>query len=150
MIPPAASKNQKFDIRVTALSGTQTTSLEGGWLYGADLFESHQVGQSIKPLASAEGPVFTDSTGSGSQDHRAGYVLGGGTVIEEYRVNLALRLPDYRIASQIRNRINERFGFETAVALAPGTIEVRVPTKYLETKRRFIQLVRATYLCEFS
>ena len=146
MIPPAASKNQKFDIRVTALSGTQTTSLEGGWLYGADLFESHQVGQSIKPLASAEGPVFTDSTGSDSQNHRAGYVLGGGTVIEEYRVNLALRLPDYRIASHIRNRINERFGFETAVALAPGSIEVRVPTKYLETKRRFIQLVRATYL----
>jgi hypothetical protein len=149
MIPAAASKNQKFDLRVTALPGTQTTSLEGGWLYGADLFEAHQIGQSIKPLASAEGPVFIDSTGSGSpQDPRAGYILGGGTVIEEYRVNLALRLPDYRVASQIRNRIDERFGYETALALAPGTIELRIPTKYLEAKRRFIQLVRATYLVD--
>jgi len=148
MIPPAASKNQRFDVRVTALPGTQTTSLEGGWLYGVDLFEARQVGTSIKPLAAAEGPVFTDSAISGSQDPRTGYVLGGGTVVEEYKVNLALRLPDYRIVSQIRNRINERFGYEIAVALAPGSIELRIPTKYLEAKSRFIQLVRATYIVE--
>jgi hypothetical protein len=148
MIPPAASKNQKFDIRVTALPGTQTTSIEGGWLYAADLFEAHQVGQSIKPLAAAEGPVFVDSIGSGSQDARTGYVLGGGTVLEEYKVNLALRIPDYRVASQVRNRINGRFGYDTAFALAPGSIELRVPTRYAETKSRFIQLVRATYLID--
>lgn len=148
MIPPAASKKQRFDVRVTALPGTQTTSLEGGWLYGVDLFEARQVGISIKPLAAAEGPVFTDSAISGSQDPRTGYVLGGGTVVEEYKVNLALRLPDYRIVSQIRNRINERFGYEIAVALAPGSIELRIPTKYLEAKGRFIQLVRATYIVE--
>jgi len=146
MIPPAASKNQRFDVRVTALPGTQTTSLDGGWLYGVDLFEAHQVGISIKPLAAAEGPVFTDSAISGSQDPRTGYVLGGGAVAEDYKVNLALRLPDYRVVSQIRNRINERFGYEIAVALAPGNIELRIPTKYLEAKGRFIQLVRATYL----
>jgi hypothetical protein len=146
MIPPAALKNQKFDIRVTALPGTQTTSLEGGWLYGADLFDAHQLGQGVKPLASTEGPVFTDSISSGQQDPRAGYVLGGGKVLEDYKVNLALRLPDYRIASQIRNRINERFGYETALALAPGSIELRIPTKYLENKSRFIQLVRAMYI----
>ena len=146
MIPPAASKNQRFDVRVTALPGTQTTSLEGGWLYGVDLFEVRQGGAGIKPFATAEGPVFTDSAIPGSQDPRIGYVLGGGTVIEEYKVNLALRLPDYRVVSQIRNRINERFGYEIAVALAPGSIELRIPTKYLEAKGRFIQLVRATYL----
>jgi hypothetical protein len=146
MIPPAASKNQRFDVRVTALPGTQTTSLEGGWLYGVDLFEVRQGGAGIKPFATAEGPVFTDSAIPGSQDPRIGYVLGGGTVIEEYKVNLALRLPDYRVVSQIRNRINDRFGYEIAVALAPGSIELRIPTKYLEAKGRFIQLVRATYL----
>ena len=40
IIPPAASKNERFDIRVSALGGTQTTSLAGGWLYGADLYEA--------------------------------------------------------------------------------------------------------------
>ena len=107
---------------------------------------TQQAGTSIKPLATAEGPVFVDSTASDSQDQRVGYVLGGGSVIEEYKVNLTLRLPDYRVVSQIRNRINERFGYETAMALAPGNIELRIPTKYMDAKGRFIQLVRATYL----
>jgi hypothetical protein len=148
LILPAATKNQHFDVRVTALPSTQTTSLEGGWLYGANLFESARGGTSIRPLASAEGPVFTDTTGFDSQDPRTGFVLGGGTVVEEYKINLSLHLPDYIAASLIRNRINERFGFETAVALAPGTIELRIPTKYLENKSRFIQLVSVTYLVE--
>ena len=148
MIPPAASKNQRFDLRVTALPGTQTTSLEGGWLYGTDLFDTQQGGTSIKPLAAAEGPVFVDSTTSDSQGQKVGYVLGGGSVIEEYKVNLTLRLPGYLIVSKIRDRINERFGYETAIALAPGTIELRVPTKYIDAKSRFIQLVRATYVVE--
>lgn len=148
MIMPAATKNEHFDIRVSALPSTQTTSLEGGWLYGAELFEAHRGGTGIRPLASAEGPVFTNTADSGSQDPRTGFVLGGGTVVEDYKINLTLRLPDYLAASQIRNRLNGRFGFETAVALAPGTIELRVPTKYLENKSRFLQLVSVTYIVE--
>jgi len=148
IIPPVASANQRFDIRVIALSSTQTTSLEGGWLYGTDLCEARQLGISIKSLAAAEGPVYTDSLDPNAADSRAGYVLGGGLVRDEYKINLALRHPDYRLASQIRNRINERFGYETAWALAPGSIELRVPIKYATAKDRFIQLVRATYLAE--
>jgi hypothetical protein len=148
IILTAASKNQHFDVRVTALPSTQTTSLAGGWLYGADLFEAHQVGRSMRPLASVEGPVFTDTTGSDSQDPRTGFILGGGTVVEDYKINLTLRLPDYRAVSQIRNRINGRFGFEAAVALAPGTIELRVPAKYQENKSRFLQLINVTYIVD--
>jgi flagellar basal body P-ring protein FlgI len=121
VIPPAAAKGQRFDVRVTALPSTQTTSLEGGWLYSADLCEARQLGISIKSPASAEGPVYTDSIAD-SADNKTGYVLGGGSALDEYKINLALRQPDYRIASQIRNRINERFGYETATALAPGSI----------------------------
>ena len=148
VIPPASSQNQRFDIRVAALSGTQTTSLEGGWLYGADLYEARQFGMSIKPLATAEGSVYVDVLDPNTADLRVGYVLGGGKVGEDFKINLTLRRPDYRVASQIRNRINERFGYETAWALAPGSIELRVPTKYAGAKDRFIQLVKATYLAE--
>ncbi|MGA2172464.1 MAG: flagellar basal body P-ring protein FlgI, partial [Sedimentisphaerales bacterium] len=148
IIPPAASANQRFDVRVTALPSTQTTSLEGGWLYGADLEEARQFGNSIKSLAIAEGPVYLDVLDPNTADARAGYILGGGLVSDDYKVNLTLRRPDYRVVSQIRNRINERFGYETAVALAPGSIELHVPTKYAAEKDRFIQLVRATYLVE--
>jgi len=146
IIPPAASKNQRLDVRVIALPGTQTTSLENGWLYGADLYEARQFGMSVNALATAQGPVYIDSIDS--SDARLGYILGGGTVLEDYKINLALRRPDYRLASLIRNRINERFGFETAVALTPGSVELRVPLKYMTEKGRFIQLVKATYLAE--
>lgn len=148
IIPPAASKNQRFDVRIAALPGTQTTSLEGGWLYGSDLYEARQIGMSTKPLATAQGPVYTDSVGPDLADNRTGYVLGGGAVLEDYKISLVLRRPDYRAAGQIRNRINGRFGYETAWALSPGNIELHVPTKYAAAKDRFIQLVRATYLAD--
>jgi len=148
IIPPAASQKQRFDIRVIALPGTQTTSLGGGWLYGADLYEARHLGISIKSLATTEGPVYVDLLDPNAADARTGYVLGGGSITDDYKINLALRRPDYRTASQIRNRINERFGYETAWALAPGSIELRVPDKYAGAKGKFIQLVRATYLAE--
>ena len=158
IIPPAAVKGQRFDVRVAALPSTQTTSLVGGWLYGCDLYEARQLGISIKSLASAEGPVYIDSLDAGAvtgpastsyaEASRTGFCLGGGSVLNEYKLNLALRRPDYRIASQIRNRINERFGYETARALAPGSVELRVPPRYAAAKGRFLQLVRVTYLTE--
>jgi hypothetical protein len=148
IIPPAASKNQRFDVRITALPGTQTTSLEGGWLYGSDLYEARQIGMSTKALATAEGPIYTDSVGPDPADNRTGYVLGGGEVLEDYKISLVLRRPDYLAAGQIRNRINGRFGYETAWALSPGNIELHVPTKYAAAKDRFIQLVRTTYLAD--
>jgi len=148
IIPPAASKDQRFDVMIAALPSTQTTSLESGWLYGADLYEARQFGMSKKSIATAQGPVYTDSVGQNQADKRTGYVLGGGTVLEDYKISLVLRRPDYRAASQIRNRINGRFGYETALALTPGNIELHIPTKYVAAKNRFIQLVRAIYLAD--
>ena len=57
-IPPLASKNERFDVKVTALAGTQTTSLDGGQLWGADLTEARMFGGTPKVSVTAEGPVF--------------------------------------------------------------------------------------------
>jgi len=150
LMPIAVSKNQHFDVRVTALPGTQTTSLEGGELWGAELWEVGKFNIGAKVLANAEGPIFidtiTDST-SGT-NKRVGYVLAGGTVLDEYKINLVLRQPDYRAASLIRNRLNERFGEDIAKAVSPSRIELKVPAKYRKHKQRFISVVKATYLAE--
>jgi hypothetical protein len=145
VMPPGASQNERFDVSVTALSGTQTTSLKDGSLYGCDLYEARQFGSSIYTLATAEGPVFIDLINP-DVDMRTGYILGGGVVTEELKINLIIRHPDYRVANQIRNRINEKFGTSVATALDPGTIELQVPLKYSNQKYKFLQLVRATYL----
>jgi len=81
-------------------------------------------------------------------DKKVGYVLGGGTVLDDYKINLALRRGDFKLASDIRNRVNELFGYETAWALSPAQIDLRVPPKYAGRKERFIQVVKATYLGE--
>ena len=49
-------------------------------------------------------------------------------------LNLILREADYRKASIIRNRLNERYGKDTAKALSPNRIEVNVPDQYKKQK----------------
>ncbi len=147
-MPAAVSKNRYFDVKATALAGTQTTSLESGWLYGAELRAAGRFGVTTKVLADAEGPVFIDTISDSEPDKKFGYILAGGTILDKYKIGLALRRPDYKIANAIRNRLNERFGGETAKAVSPSQIELKVPAKYINQKRRFISIVRATYLFE--
>jgi len=146
VLPGAAQKNQVFDVVVSALAGAETTSLDGGWLYGADLYEAGRFGVAIKALATAEGPVYIDKVGRGQLEKRRGYVLGGGTVLDDYKINLGIRRPDYETASVVRNRLNERFGYGMAWAVSPGRIDLQVPGKYRDMKARFLLLVRAMYL----
>ncbi len=148
LMPAAVLKNQYFDVKVAALPGTQTTSLEGGWLYGAALRAAGSFGLTTKVLAMAEGPVFIDTINASRTNKRAGYILAGGTVLEGYRISLAFRRPDYRTASLIRNRLNGRFGEGTAKAVSLSQIELKVPAEYREQKQRFISIVKATYLAE--
>jgi len=143
----AVSESRDFDVRVAALPGTQTTSLEGGWLYSTELKQLGRFGMATRVLATAEGAVFVDTLNSSGTDKRAGYVLAGGTVLGEYPVRLALRKPDFRIANAIRNRLNERFGPNTARAL-PEEIELKVLAQYGKRKQRFVSMVKAMYLAE--
>jgi len=147
-IMPTAVKNQYFDVRVAALPGTQTTSLEGSWLYGAELKTAGGFGIGIKVLATAKGPVFIDTLSPDETNKKVGYILAGGRVPNEYKINLGLRRPDYKTASLIRNKLNGRFGEGTARAVSPSQIELKVPAKYRKQKQRFISIVKATYLAE--
>ena len=144
----AVTESRHFDVMVSALPGTQTTSLEGGWLYSAELKQLGRFGMATRVLGVVEGAVFIDTLESIRTDKRVGYVPGGGTVLGEYPINLALRKPDFRFANAIRNRLNGRFGPDTARAMTPDRIELRVPAKYGKQQQRFISMVRAMYLLE--
>jgi len=148
IMPTAVPKNQYFDVRVAALAGTQTTSLEGGWLYGAELRAAGGFGIAIKVAAKAKGPVFIDTLSPDETNKKVGYILAGGRVLNEYKINLGLRRPDYKTASLIRNKLNGRFGGGTARAVSPSQIELQVPAEYRKQKRRFISIVKAVYLIE--
>ncbi|MBN2314750.1 MAG: flagellar basal body P-ring protein FlgI [Sedimentisphaerales bacterium] len=146
IIPAIPSKNEYFDLKVTALPNTQTTSLEGGILYNTELKRPGSFGIATDVLADAEGPIFTDKISSVQADPKVGFVLGGGKVLNEYRIILALQESDFRIANAIRNRLNERFGVGTARAVLADRVEVMVPNYYKNRKQRFISMIQTMYL----
>jgi len=148
IMPTLALKNQYFDVRVTALRGSQTISLDNGGLLAAELKTTGTFGITTNVIAEAEGPVYIDKIGSSETNNRAGYILAGGRVLDEYKVNLVLPKPDLRATSDIRNRLNERFGDGSARAVLPGQIELTAPDKYRRQKQRFISIVKSLYLTE--
>jgi len=146
LMPFNKGKGSRFDIKVEALTGTQTTSLEGGWVYQTELRPTGAFAVALKAFGRASGPIYVDKIGSRDPDKRVGYILGGGTVLQEDRIVLALRTPDYKTANAIRNRINSRFGYNTAKAASNSQIELRIPEEYNDNRKRFIELVRSIYM----
>jgi hypothetical protein len=101
----------------------------------------------IKALATVKGPVFIDTIDSASGS-KTGYILGGGIVLDEYKVIVDLLRPDFITSALIRDKLNNRFGDGTAKALSESRIELGVPANYREQKERFISVVRAMYLSD--
>ena len=148
VVPTMASKNQYFDVRVAALPGTQTTSLDGGRLYTAELKMLGSFGINTKILADAEGPVYIDKINGSGINKRTGYILAGGKVLNENKIILSLHKPDYGMANRIRNRINGRFGDAVAKAVLSDRVELIVPSKYREQRLRFISIITAMFLAQ--
>ena len=148
VVPAIASKNQYLDVRVTALPSTQTTSLEGGRLLMSELKEQGSFGVNTRILADAEGPVFIDKISDLQINKKTGHILAGGKVLDEYKIILLLKKPDYETANYIRNLINGRFGLDIAKAVMSNRVELIVPPKYKEQKQRFISIVAAMYLTQ--
>ncbi len=144
VIPPIASKGDRFDVEVVALEGTQTTSLDGGRLYPAQLkavSRLQRFDQYSETLATAGGAVFIDKLDSDAGPRTKGSVLGGGLVVEDVQISLVLPEPNYLTASAIRNQLNERFGPGTARAISPSRIRLKVPPKFKAEKDRFLAMV---------
>ena len=148
MIPSAVSKRDRFDVKVTALPGSGTLSLQGGWLPKSELHVRGTFGGAVKPLATVEGGVYINAVGEAEPTLTAGYVLGGARSLHDYVGALTLRKPDFLTASAIRNRLSERYGPRTARTASPSIIELKIPSEYEGRKTRFLAMVSATFLVE--
>ena len=135
-----------FDVKVTAVSQDQDTSLDGGWLYTAELNPKGLPVAPVRSFALADGPVYIDKLSSATIDKRVGYILGGGRLFEQPQVLLVIGREDFRMASAVRDLVNDRFGPQTARALSPKQIELQVPLAYKDHRWRFFSMVEAIYL----
>jgi len=157
-IPPAAPVGTRFDVTVEALPGTQTTSLEGGILMSTELYVSMTSSKGTpiksKDWAIASGAIFVNPFINRSNLNelvklRIGRIPNGGVVTRSRPVKLELRRPDYRVASLIQQRINQRFslrGEKVAIAKTPAIIELHIPSSFRHDYRHFLELIMHLYV----
>jgi hypothetical protein len=149
VIPPLAIVKERFDIEVKPLAKTQTTSLRGGTLYTAELKELSRMSsydQYTKSIGAAQGPIFTIQDQATKETHY--YIFGGGTAFLNTTISMVLNQSNYFAAMVIRNRINERFGSNTAKATSSQEIQVTIPAPYYGQKLRFLSMIQLLYLSE--
>lgn len=146
-----------FDLQVEALPNTETTSLRGGRLYTCDLFYFRPVGGGVvqegKVVAKGEGPLFVNpfarqAESASTPNLRSAKIIGGGTSLEDRLVRLVLSTPSYVMATNIRDRINNRFGrgVKIAVAESPSYVAIHIPEVFRERELYFLSLVRHLYV----
>ena len=151
VIPALARQGQTFDVQVTPISRTQTTSLDGGYLYTALLKERSiymRYDQYARTFATAQGQLFRDTIDT--QNSASWYLLGGGIVQNEVQLTMALYQPNFRAANAIRNRINERFGSGVAQAISAAEVRITIPPRFQHQKDRFIRMLQLLYLSDDS
>lgn len=154
-IPPGAPVGTKFDVRVEALPGTATTSLEGGRLYTTRLFRGvvRPAMPATEPLAEARGELFINpfadpaNAGSDSVYRTVGRVLNGGEMRKPLPVTLTLDTPSHARARAITEAINSRFPPQrgdkpVARGLNEETIEITVPAAFRDKAEQFFNLLQ--------
>jgi hypothetical protein len=155
MIPPGAVKGTRFDLLVSAIPGSQTTSVENGQLYTIDLGVN---GASFDDtythaMAKAYGPIYVDpfaaqaAPGQRLELQRQGVILSGGTVITPRTVELMLNRPSWSRSRVIADRINERFprdpGDKSDIANAQSdqVIQINIPARFGSKPDELLRLI---------
>lgn len=118
MVMPFHSRGSRFDVQVSALEGTQTTSLEGGTLVRTtlaplirDLDDRMVLGA---PVAVAHGPVLVRAAARSEReaqllDLKKGIIVGGGRFSGDREIIMELIDPNLRMCLLIEQTINARF-----------------------------------------
>lgn len=148
-IPSLSMAGDRFDIQIKPLTQTQTTSLRGGHLFTSELKEMSRMltfDQFTKNVGIAEGQIFTKIDPETKQESY--YIFGGGITSLKSPITLTLKEGNFRAASAIRNRINERFGANIATATSQNEIQIIIAPQYRHRRQQFLSMLRLLYLSE--
>ncbi len=160
LIPPGGTKGTRFDVLVSCLPQTQTTSLQGGRLWSVDLSlgGSDPSMRFSQKLGVASGPTyinpFDDRTPTQQRldIQRQAVVLSGGVATSNREVELTLNQHSWQRSRLIADRINERFPkapsdhLNTAIAIDDTRITINVPGRYTGRSENLLALISHLYL----
>lgn len=156
-IPPLARRGSTFDLFISAIPNTQTTSLEHGLLWTSEmkvigLTADSMVDVSTRTIAKGRGPMFIVAPEAGKQANlRSGRVIGGGVVMENRDARFQAYTPSFRVTTGIERAINARWPngrLKFAAAENDNVVTVRIPPEYNGDPQMFIDLVRHMYLAQ--
>ncbi len=161
LIPPGATKGARFDVLVSCLPQTQTTSLEGGRLWTTDL-STNGTDPSMRfshRLAAASGPMYINPLNqkktlsqSKLKLRRQAVVLSGGVATADRDLALILHQPSWQRSRLIADRINERFPKsptdrrDTAVPIDDTHIKLNIPSRYARRADRLLELISHAFI----
>lgn len=159
-LPPGIREGDYFDVNVSALPESRTTSLARGDLYRADLrtngANSSNPGGAVNVWARAQGPVFVNPGFSLDKDRvsaaarrslRHGIVMDGGHAMTSRPIVLRLLQPQRSMARRMEFRIDEYFQDPSvAAAQDEGVVYLYVPAKYRGDWEHFAGVVTHMYL----
>lgn len=154
-IPVGTPEGATFDVLVRSLAVGGEISLEGGYLWTADLSIGPPAVRGAiktKTLAKASGPVFINPFAEPGRESQGvtrsvGRVLDGGVVTSPEDVLLYLDNASHSRASEIVNAIRTRFpdgpGREpTARGRSDQQIYLKVPDRYVDNPAEFLEIVK--------
>lgn len=156
-LPPGVKKGDTVDVEVACPSGSQTTSLRGGWVMQTRMRQVEILGGELHSGsidALAEGDILVDAVFDGTQDKvnlLRGRILAGGTSRLTRDLGLAIRKENAtaRLSSVIANAINLRFsvfdhGVKQGVATAKrdNYLDLTVPPIYRQNLSHYLRVVR--------
>lgn len=152
VVPPGAPEGWKFDVRVDAVPGSSTRSLEGGMLWTCELRRGviSPNAPSTPALARVYGPIFTNpfarpgSDDVDAVDKRTGFVMNGGQITAPWPLTVILDSPSHSRARAIVAAINARFGRDTARGINEDSLQLKIPERYRERPEVFVRLLKHT------
>jgi len=158
-VPPGARVDQTFDVQVSAIPLSQTTSLHRGDLYRTDL-QLPGGSPGVNVQARSQGPIFVNpalaieslsgevaggSTAKASL--RVGWVMDGGVVTNDRPLVLRLLSPERRVARALEFRVDQYFQ-DTTVAAAEdeALVMLYMPRSFKGDWEHFMGIVTHLYL----
>ncbi len=157
-VSPGAPRGGRFDVLIRALTGTSTTSLEGGRLWTTDLRPGppEVTGPTARTLAQASGPVYINPFVDPARpeemgvDLRTGRVLNGGLMTEPLELLLVLDNPSHLRSRAITSAINSKFPRgsqdrnDTARGRNDEMVALTIPYAWKDRSQEFMQLINHT------
>ncbi|HEV7282859.1 MAG TPA: flagellar basal body P-ring protein FlgI [Pirellulaceae bacterium] len=157
-LPPAAKRGDRIDLVAVVPDGSETTSLEGGWMMSVRMRQMAVLDRQLREgevLVNAEGSVLVDALfeeDSAAARKLKGRVLGAGEVQRDREIGLQIRSPDLKgsqaiiVAKAINSRFSAMDGSRkvgAAVAKDNRLITLKIPTSYSGNLGRFFQVIAA-------